>query len=561
MTEDTTELLLPRPESVIHAADLSARPSTLHGARLGLIWNSKPNGDALLDGFLHELGVLGIEPAAVDRYVKPGSAVRISDDVLERLTECDAVVVAVGDCGSCTSWAVEDALVLEDRGIPAVPIVSESFVLLARALATSKGRADLPFAVVEHPIGSLASDEAALRMRPVAESLVESLTRLPTSTEATSAVSWPTFAPPRPRADRTPPSAETRTTSLGRRTVASLDRDVATVSDFYYDHGYSDGLPVVPPTVPRVEEMLAGGRRAGSDELGAMPPSNAIATVADVAACAVMAGCQPEYFPVVLAAVEALLDPEFNLLGVQATTHSVAPMIMVNGPVAGELSINAEEGCFGPGWKANATIGRAIRLVLMNVGGAYPGLTDKATFGSPAKYGFVFAENEKDSPWDPWHVDHGFAADDSTVTAVGGEAPHNINDHGARTAEELMLTVARTMANPGNNNSYQGGTPVVVFGPEHALTIANDGWSKSDVQRYLFEFARVPWDSFHPTNIARFAHTRSNYFDPSRPVESVPLADRPEDFVIAVAGGVGKFSMFIPTFGLTRPVIKPIDRH
>ena len=551
MSDTTIDVLLPRPDSGTDATGLAPRATTLQGARLGFIWNSKPNGDAIFEGFLHELAQRGVQLASVQRHVKPGSAVRASDEVLDALMDCDAVVVAVGDCGSCTSWAVEDALALETRGIPAVPIVSASFVLLAQAIAAANGRAELPLAVVEHPIGSLTREVAGLRMQPVADSLIAALTTLPAASPAADAPGWPTFQPPRPGGDRAPFAASHRT--------LSLDDDVVGISDFYYDHGYTDGLPIVPPTAERVERMVAGARRPATDELGPMPPSNAMTTVADVAACAVMAGCQSEYFPVLLAAVEAVLAKDFNLLGVQATTHSVAPMVVVNGPVARRLSINSEEGCFGPGWKANSTIGRALRLVLMNIGGAYPGLTDKATFGTPAKYAFLFAENERDSPWDPWHVDQGFAADDSTVTLVGGEAPHNINDHGARSAEELMLTVARTIANPGNNNSYQGGNPAVIFGPEHAATLADDGWTKSDVQRYLFDSARVPMDAFHATNVTRFAHTRPSFFDPAHPFESVPLADRPEDFMIVVAGGVGKFSMFVPTFGLTRPVIRPIE--
>ena len=560
LTGNTTELRLPRPDSAADdATGLSPRPSTLQGARLGFIWNSKPNGDALFEEFVRQLGAREIEVASVQRHVKPGSAVRATDEVLEQLKDCDVVVVAIGDCGSCTSWTIEDALALENLGIPAVPLVSESFELLAKAIATASGRADLPLVTVEHPVGSLTRDEAAERMQPAVDRLIDALTHTPLATEPGSTPSWPTFEPPRPGSDRTETVLASQTVEQTQRRTASFISNVAEISDYYYDHGYTDGLPIIPPTVERVEQMVAGADRGASDELGPMPPSNAMTTVADVAACAVMAGCQPEYFPVVLAMVEAVLMPDFNLLGVQATTHSVAPMVVVNGPVARELSINSEEGCFGPGWKANSTIGRTLRLVLMNIGGAYPGITDKATFGTPAKYAFLFAENERDSPWDPWHVDQGFAADASTVTVVGGEAPHNINDHGARNAEELMLTVARTIANPGNNNSYQGGNPAVIFGPEHAATLANDGWSKTDVQRYLFESARIPMEAFHQTNITRFAHTRPSFFDPANPFDAVPLADRPEDFMILVAGGVGKFSMFVPTFGLTRPVTRQIE--
>ena len=187
---------------------------------------------------------------------------------------------------------------------------------------------------------------------------------------------------------------------------------------------------------------------------------------------AVMAGCLPACMPVLVAAARAVLEPEFSLHAIQATTHPVAPLIIVNGPVVEEIGLNAEYGCFAPGNRANATIGRALRLALLNIGGASPGVLDRATQGSPAKYAFCIAENEAASPWGPLHAERGFSPEESTVTLVGCEGPHNINDHVSHTAEGILATAADTMSIMGSNNFYLRGEPVLALGPEHAATIA-----------------------------------------------------------------------------------------
>src|SRR5439155_19891575 len=194
----------------------------------------------------------------------------------------------------------------------------------------------------------------------------------------------------------------------------------------FVEREWCDGLPIVPPTEARVREML--GRQDGSASLGAMPPLWRQATLEKLAINAVMAGCQPLSFPVIVAAVEAMLDPAFNLYGVQATTHPVAPLLVVNGPYGRGIGLHAGSGCFGPGFRANATIGRAIRLILLNVGGGWPGPHDMATQGSPAKFSYAIAEREDASPWEPLSVGLGFGADRSVVTVFGGEPPHNVND-------------------------------------------------------------------------------------------------------------------------------------
>ena len=210
-------------------------------------------------------------------------------------------------------------------------------------------------------------------------------------------------------------------------------------------------------------------------------------TLEKLAVNAVMAGCEPACFPIVLAAVEAMLDPAFNLYGVQATTHPVAPLLIVSGPYGRRVGVHGGSGCFGPGFRANATIGRAVRLILLNVGGAWPGRHDMATQGSPAKFSYCIAENVEASPWEPLHGG-------DVVTVYGGEPPHNVNDHVSTTAAGILTTIADTAVSLGSNVGwyFAQGQLLVVLGPEHARTIAGDGLGRRDVQQFVFETARQP---------------------------------------------------------------------
>ncbi|HEU4371777.1 MAG TPA: hypothetical protein VFV05_26435 [Methylomirabilota bacterium] len=328
----------------------------------------------------------------------------------------------------------------------------------------------------------------------------------------------------------------------------------------YQERGWTDGLPIVPPTEARVREFLRVTDRDPCEIVGILPPRQGEATVEKLAINAVMAGCRPEYFPVVLAAVEALADPLFNLDSVQATTHPVAPLLVVNGPIARGIGLNSGYNAFGQGFRANVTIGRAVRLVLMNVGGGLPGSGDRATQGSPAKIAYCVAENEADSPWAPLHVETGLPSDTSTVTAFGCEAPHNIQDHYSSTGLGVLLTVAGAMGQAGSNNLLGRGWPVLSLGPEHAATIARDGYSKQQIKEFLFEHARFP--------LARLgAEYRRQQIERHHVVDApdtmVPIVRKPEDITVIVVGGAGKHSSWQPTFGdgthPTRRVIGPGD--
>jgi hypothetical protein len=304
--------------------------------------------------------------------------------------------------------------------------------------------------------------------------------------------------------------------------------------------------------------MLAGSRRRPDEVVAVLAPRLGEATVERIAVNAVLAGALPEYLPVILAAVEAVADPAFNLQAVQTTTHPCSPLVIVNGPVVARLGLNAGGNALGQGTRANAAIGRALRLVLQNIGGARPGREDRATQGHPGKYSYCVAENEGASPWEPLSVERGFGLGDSTVTVCGSEAPHNVNDHGSTTAEGIVTTVGGTAAIVGHNNVYLGGELLIALGPEHAATVAGSGWKKDDLKRAVWEAAQVPLSRFTAENLARFATIHPEGFRGRSPDALVPMTRDWRDIMVIVAGGAGKHSAVVPTFGMTRSITRRV---
>jgi len=337
-------------------------------------------------------------------------------------------------------------------------------------------------------------------------------------------------------------------------------RDHDDVQETYLARQWTDGLPIVPPTELRVREMIAGAGLPASQGVGVIPPRFAEATVENVAVNAVMAGCRPAYMPVILAALQAACDPAFRLYSIQATTHPCGLLAIVSGPVVKALELNAGFGTFGPGFRANATIGRALRLVLMNVGGAWPGHGDQSTHGSPAKYSYCLAENDAASPWEPLRVALGFGAEESTVTVVSGEGPHNVNDHVCSSGENILITLADTMTTIGHNNASCIGTGdvIVVLGPEHAAQIAGDGFSRAQVCEFLFRHARNKERRMRDRG-GWGMHEWPAWIDLNDDDFDVPIVAKAEEILLLVAGGAGKHSAFIPTFGLNKSVTRRIE--
>ncbi|HEV2993229.1 MAG TPA: hypothetical protein VG869_03910 [Acidimicrobiia bacterium] len=320
--------------------------------------------------------------------------------------------------------------------------------------------------------------------------------------------------------------------------------------------GWGDGLPVVAPTRARVEGMLAAA--GDPDELlGVVPPRDGAATLRTVAVNAVLAGCPPSVLPVVAAAVRALTRPEVNLRGVQATTHPVAPLVIVHGDAVERGGFNAGVGAFGPGHRANATVGRAVRFVLLHVGGARPGAGDAATQGQPSKYTYCVAEHAAASPWPAYHRSRGVDAA-SAVTVACGENPHNVHDMESDEPVRLLTKAASVMATLGSNNAcISQGEFFVVLGPEHAATIAAHGWSRGDVQSFLYERAR------RPRGELRRAFEAVAWAPWLAAIEDddalLPMTDDPDNVRVLVAGGPGKHSCVIPSWGMTRSVTVAVE--
>jgi len=321
--------------------------------------------------------------------------------------------------------------------------------------------------------------------------------------------------------------------------------DEAAALELLHHTECTDGLPVVIPTRERVARMVVATGLDGDLDLGAMGPGGGAATIEKIATNAVMAGCVPDHMSVVLAAIRAMLQPEFDLGEMQGTTHSTAPLMIVNGPVTLHCNIAAGFGALGPGHRANASIGRAVRLCMMNIGGARPGVSDMALLGHPGKFSFCLAEDEASSPWEPLADSLGAAPGESTVTVLGAEAPHStifVNDaDDPNSPQRLLRSIAAVIANTGSNNaSFGAGAVAVALNPEHADVLGSAGMARADVQGELCRLA---------TN--RRGHLRQlnpGFVRPGDDDDAVRAVRRPDDVIVFVAGGSGLYSAVFPSW-------------
>ena len=330
----------------------------------------------------------------------------------------------------------------------------------------------------------------------------------------------------------------------------------------YFEQGWTDGLPVAPPTPEKISAMVEALGGDPSYVEARISPRRADLTREVLAINAVMAGCQAEYAPVVRAALVAMGRDHFNLNGIQATTHMAAPLVVVNGPLRHTLDMNMGCSVFGPGNRANATIGRAIRLVLHNVGGGVPGVLDQSTLGHPGKYTFCIAEHEEASPWPAYHVDKGYGAEDSTVFCIAAEAPHSVTNHISDDPEGILDSIASAMRTIAHNNAVSSGSCMVVIGPEHAATIGARQWTRGDVRRYLWEHTANTYDEL--TFNGRYGTIYNQNWPKTyrrEPGAKIPIVPTPDDIHLFVAGGAaGRFSAFLPGWGhMSAPVLRAVD--
>lgn len=474
-----------------------------------------------------------------------GGPVRLGD-LLSRSADGVLLLFVHADCP--TSLLALERLgalagALERKGMPLAVIAEEPPDAAARLLRGSRGRITMlaqaepfdvsraygveavPTAVLVGPGGELGE--------PVVGWDAEALGRLLPVAVPGDEPTWK-------------PGCESRSTF----SVELLAAERASVDDVeeMFERGWTDGLPVVPPTRERVDAMLAG--RDPSASLGPVPPAMGEATLERVAACAVLAGCRPSYFPFVVAAVEAALEPAFNLNGQAVTTSPPGQVVIVNGPGGREVGLHSGMGALGPGWRANLTIGRALRLVVTLTGGAAPGRLDRATLGHPGKLGFCIAEAEESSPWEPLHVERGLSAESTAVTLVAGDAPLSVSDHRSRSPEELAATLGWAAAAQWSPFWWpMDATSLFVICPEHVALFAGAGWTKEEVRTAIFEAVERP--------------ARELRFGEATPLVHAAPADElvrkwpsPDRILIVVAGGeAGRFSAVIgPSLGMDSAV-------
>jgi hypothetical protein len=310
---------------------------------------------------------------------------------------------------------------------------------------------------------------------------------------------------------------------------------MAQAYEYAYEQGWTDGLPIIPATPEMVQRFIQASGLQADEVIGSVPPRKGRATVEVIAVNAVMAGCRPEYMPVILAALEGLTDAHFPLEFMQVTTNPMTPFLLINGPVRHQLDINFGTGCLGPGWRANATIGRAIRLLLQNVGGALPGVYSKASFASPLRYTYVCGENEEENPWTPFHVDRGFGRDESTVTVFKASNYCNISGGEGVGADEILRQIAANMP-----PMYGGGDgALLLLGVNHARSLYEAGLSKRDIQEKLWEYATLPEDRFAADFVAMERAAGRGGTGVLRRTKS------PDEIYVVVAGGPGPQDVYI----------------
>ena len=321
--------------------------------------------------------------------------------------------------------------------------------------------------------------------------------------------------------------------------------DAAGQIEYCYTRGWTDGLPVVPATRPLVDAMLGMGGLRGEDVVAEMPSRKVSVTAEKVAINAVMAGCKPEYMPVVIAAVKALATPEFGLHHVASALSGPTIMVLVNGPIARTLEVNATNNVFGPGARANATIGRVLRLVLLNCLQYRPGLSDRATMGTPGKYTCCIAENEESHPWEPWHVERGFSPGESTVTLVAASTMIQVWNYGDH--EQLLRAIGDALSFTGSI-AFLGQTPgAVIFGGEHAELLRASGWSKKQIREFVVRHAgRSVADLKRAGRI-------DGRIEPGDEQEMRYAMDTPEELMLICAGSpIGALTMVLPGFGSSK---------
>lgn len=543
------------------------RPRSLDGLRIGLFWNGKNQGDVALERTRHALAKL-YEGATFTTYLgDKGGLTRYASEPLKQqiVDECDVLVGTTADCGSCTSWLIREMAAFEERGLPTVSWVAVGFEEDARFSAEVFGCPDIPFAVVPLPFTNGDPVRIAQMVDDALPQVIEGLTTAPTAERV------------RPVFEHLALCADETITYDGDDLLDCFDA----MNAHFVAHGWSDGMPLVPPTSEKVAAMVAATDRAADDVIGVFAPGMGIGTVEKIAANAVMAGAPAAAMPVILAMAECVLADEIGLRTFAMSTGPQAPIVMVSGPIADAIGMNRGVCALGPGSvsQVNVAIGRTLRLIMMNVGHSYPGVSDMDTIGSSMKFSACVAENEERNPWAPFRVTEGYHADESTVTV---NVPYGVcelfdfQNHDPELLVESYATVTRNVAGSPSPGVWlvkepadpSAGYPfngvyhnVIMMCPEHAEAFANAGWSIDDIKTALHRQSVLPFRTAmvnKPMPLFVASHPELAHLLDA-PDTDVPLYPSAECFQVFVVGAVAGRSLYFHggTVSVTRPVILP----
>lgn len=543
------------------------RPQSLDGLRIGLFWNGKNQGDVALARTQDALAKL-YDRATFTTYLgDKGGLTRYASEPLKQriLAECDVLVGTTADCGSCTSWLIREMAAFEERGLPTVGWVAVGFEEDARFSAEVFGCPDLPFAVVPLPFTNGDPVRIAQMVDDAIPQVIEGLTTAPTAERV------------RPVFEHLTLCADATIDYDGDDLLACFDA----MNTHFVANGWSDGMPLVPPTRDKVAAMITASGRAADEVVGVFAPGMGIGTVEKIAANAAMAGAAPSAMPVILAMAECVLADEIGLRTFAMSTGPQAPIVMVSGPITDEIGMNHGVCALGPGSvsQVNVAIGRTLRLIMMNVGHSYPGVSDMDTIGSSMKFSACVAENEARNPWAPFRVMEGYGIDESTVTV---NVPYGVcelfdfQNHDPEQLVESFATVTRNVAGSPSPGVWlvkepadpSAGYPfngvyhnVIMMCPEHADAFASAGWSIDDIKTALHRRSTLPFRTAmvnKPLPLFAASHPELAHLldDPDA---EVPLYPSAECFQVFVVGAVAGRSLYFHggTVSVTRPVRRP----
>jgi hypothetical protein len=343
-----------------------------------------------------------------------------------------------------------------------------------------------------------------------------------------------------------------------------LENSWEAVNQWFLERNMTDGLPIVPPTERRVKAMCdyayAVTGWGARESVGVLAPKQGVATIEKIGANAVMAGCRPEYMPVLIACVQAMSRPQFNLEALQTSTHITSLLPIVNGPMRHELDLNYGYNIFGSRWHSTATIGRALRLILANIGGT-PGSINIHTMGHIGRYEHCMAENEEENPWEPLHVERGYPPQMSTITLFPACPAAMIDERGGTlNAKDLLKVFALSIPYVGNRNTNGEGQPLLLICPQHAKSLREGGYSKHDVKRFIWERGRLPFGHVPPGVLGSLSQTLQKFYADVGPEYGIPIAERPDDIAVVVLGGKGTHSLSVQTPLHCENITVPIAR-